>query len=1427
MNVLEIYEQAQLIADSELRMAFLASACAGNDALRARVVAMLGMAAIPEEFLGNAAVRGGETDAAGGTCPVGAPSPRPDAMVGAVVGGVRIERPVGHGGMGRVYAGTQSSTGGTVAVKVLMPHVVTGEMLKRCELEARLLARLRHHGIAQIYDAGTVEALGVTLPYFVMEYVADARPITDYADAHGLSTIQRVELFRMVCEAVAHGHDRGVIHRDLKPANILVDRNGTPKVIDFGVAKCIDTDNPMTTLTTEGGIAGTLKYMSPEQSTGDPAAITARSDVHALGVILYELLVGRMPFDFHDALPIGVAQIIMTQEPKPLSSVNRAFRGDLDAITAKCLEKDRKDRYASARELSVEIGRYLAGERILARPVGFYGELVRLARKHRAAATALAVIAASIVATVVGISAFAYRAERALATAREANQAEAMQRQVAIRNRWEAASAQQAAEKERANATAEGKQAKWELYVVNLYKVTAALDFPGRALGNELFTKTERLYGDVYGEKLPRPVELNAIAALLDDAIAVIQASAGGVEAVCYSPDGTRIATAGQDGTARLWDATTGELRAVLNGHQKRLTSVRFSPNGTQLATTSRDGTSRLWDVSTGATLAVLEGHEGPVQSARFSPDGTRLVTTSQDGTARMWDVEAGTALQIVKGHAVDELAACFSPDGKRLATTSGDTTARLWDVSTGDLQGVLDGHRLPLRSVAFSPDGERVVTTCEQEVRLWECSTGKSLAAVQSNGLANQSSRFSPDGTRLVTGDFSKVRIWDASTMKAIAVLEGHVETVSSASFSPDGARMATSSHDGTARLWDVSTGKSVAVLKGHTNWLTTVCFSPDGDRLATASHDGTVRLWDITATTSLATLEAQGGVLPCASFSPDGLRLATASLDFTKSARIWDVSTGSMLAEFEMESEHPFKNLADCFVAFSPDGERLATAAIDGTVRLRDASTGKILATLKGHKGPLRSVCFSPDGTRVATASGGDGTARLWEAATGQTVAVLEGHGIEVLVACFSPDGKRLATAGFAGPVRLWDGSTGESLTALSGHDDPVTAVGFSPDGKLLATAGFDCTARLFDVSTSELRAVLKGHERALLSVSFGPDGERLVVTSMDGTASIWDISTGTSLATLKGHQLAVCAASFSPDGKRLATAGRDGSIRLWDVSTGDELVVLKGHEVGSLAVCFSPDGKRLATASSDGTARLWGISNAEIYKSRLASTERRTRIATLVNGWFDADPTSVKDALGKAKATLPPGDWREASNMVLERVSSGQVTPPTSVRPALEPPPFTADGKIAGAVEGESLNVATKSAGTTGIQPMAGYTAARWSGVAQFYWIDAKPGCRLLLEVPVTVRGRYEVVAVCTKAPDYGVVKLSWNRGRPTRPLDLYHKGTVTITQEESLGTFDLEPGTATLAVEIVGENPAAEKRWVFGLDYVRFVPATPEP
>ena len=318
-------------------------------------------------------------------------TPPADHAVGSHVGRYRIVRLIAAGGMGVVYEAEQDQPRRTVALKLMKRGITSPSALRRFKHESQILARLRHPGIAQVYDVGIHDGGAGKAPYFVMELIPDAQPITDYAREAALGTRRRLELFCVVCDAVHHGHLRGVIHRDLKPANILVegrpggDSTPRPKVIDFGVARVTDADVAVTTMQTDvGQLIGTLQYMSPEQVEADPHDLDVRSDVYALGVVLYELLCERLPYDVSSARIYDATRIIREQSPTRLSTVDRSLRGDLETIALKALEKDRERRYQSAADLGADIRRYLASRPIHARPASASYQLRTFARRNKA-----------------------------------------------------------------------------------------------------------------------------------------------------------------------------------------------------------------------------------------------------------------------------------------------------------------------------------------------------------------------------------------------------------------------------------------------------------------------------------------------------------------------------------------------------------------------------------------------------------------------------------------------------------------------------------------------------------------------------------------------------------------------------------------------------------------------------------------------------------------------------------------------------------------------------------------------------------------------------------------------------------------------------------------------------------------------------------
>lgn len=453
-----------------------------------------------------------------------------------------------------------------------------------------------------------------------------------------------------------------------------------------------------------------------------------------------------------------------------------------------------------------------------------------------------------------------------------------------------------------------------------------------------------------------------------------------GGEYPIVSPDGSRLFTATfEDPVGRLRDPVTGKVLAKLEGHTGTIDAVAFSPDSSRLATASEDGTVRLRDLRTGKAI-VIKGHTGPVYRVVFSPDGSRLATTGVDRTVQLWDGRTGERIATLTGHTAEVFALTFSPDGSRLATTSEDHTARLWDARTGSL-AVYRGHTALVHGVAVSPDASRLATVGEDGIaNLWDAATGRPVVLYKRRAGAAYGVTFSADGTRLATvGDIDTpdgadgaVEIADGVTGKAITKLMGHVGAVKGVAFRPDGRRLATVGDDGTLRFWDPGTGEQSAVLRGYQPVLA-LAYRPDGRRLATGAYDGSIRLWDDATGRTIRTLSGHAGPVYGVAFSPDGSLLASAGYDGT--VKLWDAATGASVAVLRGHTGPVYG------VAFSPDGTRLASAGDDATVRVWDRVTGKPVTILTGHKAAVYAVAFTRDGSRLLT-GGADKTARLWDA-------------------------------------------------------------------------------------------------------------------------------------------------------------------------------------------------------------------------------------------------------------------------------------------------------------------------------------------------------------------------------------------------------------------------------------------------------------
>ena len=583
----------------------------------------------------------------------------------------------------------------------------------------------------------------------------------------------------------------------------------------------------------------------------------------------------------------------------------------------------------------------------------------------------------------------------------------------------------------------------------------------------------------------------------------------------------------------------------VLVGHERMLLGLAWSPDGTRLATASADRTARIWEAASGRDLCVLRGHDDWVLRVGWSPDGSRVVTSSGDRTARIWDANTGTELLVLRGHHDRIWGVAWSPDGRRVATSADDHTARVWNASTGEELLVLRGHHGHLRSVAWSPDGHHLATVHgDGKVRVWDAATAaETLIMSEEHGERASDVAWSPDGRRIATCARDRtVRVWDATSGSQLLILQGNRHWVSGVAWSPDSRRIASAGGDRTGRIWDAATGRELLVLHGHHDRFRGVSWSPDGQHVATSSEDRTARVWDPNTGTELLTLQGHERWVSRVAWSPDGRQLATASQD--RSTRIWESGTGRGLVDL-----HGHEG-AVSGVAWSPDGHRLVTSSEDRTARVWDPHRGHELLVLRGHQDWVYAAVWSPDGKRLATSSD-DQTIRIWDATTGTELHLLRGHEDWVLGIDWSPNGRYIATGDGGGIIRIWDLNSNTTTAKYAVHSGNIWDLSWSPDSTCLAAAPHDGTPSVWDVRKEVVTTVLRGHDDTVWSIAWSPDGTQLATASHDRSVRIWDASTGNEMIVAGIHAAAVTSVTWSPDGQRIATASEDTTARIWDAT------------------------------------------------------------------------------------------------------------------------------------------------------------------------------------------------------------------------------------------------------------------------------------
>ncbi len=994
-----------------------------------------------------------------------AASREPILDAGTRFAGYTILGPLGEGGMGLVYRAQQERPRRTVAIKVIRAAMLGSTALKRFEREAEVLGLLQHPGIAQIFEAGWGDTDDGPRPFIAMELV-DGPPLARYVRERNLTVRERLELIARVCDAVHHAHQRGVIHRDLKPGNILIDPSGQPKVLDFGVSRA-DTGEGMaiTVHTHAGQLIGTLAYMSPEQASGDADAVDVRSDVWALGVVMFELLTGRYPYDLASKPVHEAARLIHDTEPARLTDQGRQFRGDLTNIVGKALERDRSRRYQSAAQLADDIRAHLAGAPISAKQDSFVYVASKLMRRHKLAA---AMIQVSLL-VLVAFALFAWRQARA-------------QERLAAGER----AARLAADHARNQAAQTAQDLRRNLYVSAIGHAQAAYasrdaDRMRRVLDE--CPADERGWEWAYLKRLAdsgtrvRTLPENGVcfAAVCEDTSAVLTWAGlqpvrlldgatgdetvradieNGVAGIAISPDGSLVVRAGVNGDLYAMEHADRGFRRVLSrpGVVMNVTAVS-SRRGLALLRTAPDERTvnmELLDVRAGRIVGVV--HPGPANTGVFSPDGSMLALALSDGRVLVRPVDTeGTATYPV--HAGHVWSVRFSPDGRRLASGGQDGVMGLIDLDTGLVR------RLPISdnkvlALAWSPDGSMVAASgTEPGLRVVETRTPRVFASLLGHAARVESVAWGAKGLVSTSRD-GTARWWDDPRRDPTLprTLPGGVTAVA---VDPGGNGVYAGVDRGRVMILSPVDLAPLDELPAIRDDISVLHVSPDGRRVVASCYSGLVVVFDVCNRRIESVIAGTTGRSLKLAFHPDSRRLLLGS--DAESATIWDAATGALLDTL------PEAPLTANAVAWSPDGALIAVGHVQSGVQVFDAATRRELRRLQGVDQFPYYVEFSPDGRSLYAGDEG-GNICVWDVGSGELVRRLKGHQHGVYVQGFSPDGARIVTGGWDNTIRVWDTADGHELLSLRGHTGGTPGAVFTPDGSAIISASTDATIRIW---------------------------------------------------------------------------------------------------------------------------------------------------------------------------------------------------------------------------------------------------------------------------------------------------------------------------------------------------------------------------
>jgi len=1120
----DIFARAIEFADASERAAFVDRECGNDHTLRARVRKMMASNTdagsflqspphalkfasddfrefevpshfAPEAGVGDAALEKTFSPSAGDT-DINDLFADDDGEPIQTFGDYELLEEIARGGMGVVYKARQTKLNRIVAIKMILTgQLASHQEIQRFQAEAEAAAGLEHAGIVPVYEVGELD----DRHFFSMGYV-EGGPLSSRLRDGPVPAREAATLTKQIAEAVAYAHSKGVIHRDLKPANVLMDGEGRPKITDFGLAKQVEVDSG---LTATGQILGTPGFMSPEQARGANADTGPATDVYAVGAILYNLLTGRAPFQ--GASPVETLKQVLSREPVSPRLLNPTIDRDLETICLKCLEKDAGRRYVSAQNLADELGRYLSGEPIHARPISTTARSWRWCRRNPmvaglTGAAVLFLIVGTVVSTI-----FAFQANQNAAQANDNFATSEIQRQRADRNAATAGERENEARALLRQVQMQSQESRRKLYNAQMNVCGLAAESDGAVsliqqhLSNWLpkdgqtdLRGWEWQFFDAHIHRAARTMNLRTQGFALD-----------------WSPDGEHLAIGGYLSITIL--NRQGQRVAELQGHEHYVRAVQWDPSGQRLASGCVAGMLLLWeDPLRSEKHRQLPCADDTILSLDWSHDGAVLAAVFEtDERVELWQPDTDNPPTVIAGTGRQ---AQFSPFDRRLACAYYDDL-RIWQVDdpqTPEIIATFSKNGARLKGLAWSPSGDSVAAgLINGEIKLFDLPS-ETIETLRGHTESVNHVAWSSDETRFISGGFDyTVRVWDTEFLGEVETLRGHTDRVFSAEYHPDDMLIISTGEDSTVRFWtpdsadirDV-TGETYGLTPGHGHqWR--VAWNPTTATVATSGN----KYSTIRDSSSLKQGRTFPGPHVC--WNHDGTLAAYSERD---SVTIWDARTGEVAAQVTMPGESD-KSIHISTLAWDPQINRIAVVCgiyspgpVHGAVFVWPVEQPEPERVLDLEITPL-CAAYSPDGTKLAVGCNYGKISIRDEVSGDVTDLKLAVHREAVYSVCWSPDGSRLAMGCADHSIQIRDMRT-EAITALRGHTFPVWGVSWHPQEERLASASGDRTVRIWDTVYGELITTLATDDSAR-AVAWHSDGQRLAALSAQQTLRIWDAS------------------------------------------------------------------------------------------------------------------------------------------------------------------------------------------------------------------------------------------------------------------------------------------------------------------------------